>query len=91
MPLQKILLCSLVAFCLSAWAESQDPEAVKEPTDSGTYKPEDYKVYVDKDTGKAYIKTPSGWKFIKRLEPDQIQQAIEMNSAPSSQKQAKAK
>lgn len=34
----------------------------------------DFDVYVDLPTGFAYIKTPMGWKFIRRLDEAQLAQ-----------------
>jgi hypothetical protein len=34
--------------------------------------PEDFAVYVDQETGFAFIKTPVGWKFIRRIEAEKL-------------------
>jgi hypothetical protein len=32
-----------------------------------TYTPNDFKVYIDKPTGFAYVKTPNGWLFVRKV------------------------
>ncbi|WP_374341227.1 hypothetical protein [Methyloversatilis sp.] len=34
--------------------------------------PEDYKVFIDAPTGYAYVKTPSGWVFTRKVDAARI-------------------
>ena len=36
------------------------------------YAPADYLVFVDKPTGFAFIRTPYGWKFVRKIESTQL-------------------
>lgn len=40
------------------------------------YTPEQYRVYIDEPTGFAFIKTPCGWKYVRRIESNRVAEAV---------------
>jgi len=47
----------------TAMVRSDAPVAPRQP---------DFSVYVDRETGFAFIKTPVGWKFVRKIESAKI-------------------
>jgi hypothetical protein len=70
--------------CLAATASFAQGEYSAEAVTTSAIAPDspsDYKVFVDAPTGYAFIKTPSGWKFMKQLDNAQMQDALSMEAA----------
>jgi hypothetical protein len=70
MPTRKLL--ALLGLTLAAAITQAGETQASTEAKVANYRPQDYKVFVDKPTGFAYIKTPYGWKFIRHLEPEQV-------------------
>jgi hypothetical protein len=43
------------------------------------YGPWQYELYVDEPTGYAFIKTPCGWHFVRKIESERLAEAIRMS------------
>jgi len=56
----------LFGMALLSGAGAATAESTKE------YPPSDYLVHVDKPTGFAFIRTPYGWKFVRKIETAQL-------------------
>ena len=73
----RVLLFGAAALVVAANTEASErqkdaPQAAVRIVEAQTSRPSDFQVYVDRETGFAFIKTPSGWKFIRRIEPERI-------------------
>jgi hypothetical protein len=76
----------VIALCLTMSAAAvfarggDHPNAIAEADEvaPASYGPCDYRVFIDEPTGYAFIKTPAGWKFMKKLDDAQIQTALAM-------------
>ena len=61
-----------VAAITSAQAASPATQAAPGAARQRAWTADDFAVYVDQETGFAFIKTPGGWKFIRRIEPGKL-------------------
>lgn len=59
-----ILFIILISLCIFANAASADP--------GKQFLPSDYTVFIDKQTGFAFVRTPYGWKFVRKIESPQL-------------------
>ena len=69
--------CALA--CGTTGAQANDPQTATAPASLAPTAPRawtavDAEVYVDRETRFAFIKTPSGWRFIRRIEPAKMAQ-----------------
>lgn len=72
----KLISSCLFGLAMLSAAGAATAEANKE------YTPADYLVYVDKPTGFAFIRTPYGWKFVRKIESTQLaEQAAQLQLA----------
>lgn len=72
----KSITFSLVALCICLFANAASAEPGKQ------FSPSDYTVFIDKPTGFAFVRTPYGWKFIRKIESPQLaEQAIALQLA----------
>lgn len=79
----------ITALCLALSAATvfarggDHPNAIAEADEvaPASYGPCDYQVFIDEPTGYAFIKTPAGWKFMKKLDASQIETALAMEQA----------
>jgi hypothetical protein len=77
---------SVISLCLTVSAAAvfarggDHPNVIAEADEvaPASYGPCDYRVFIDEPTGYAFIKTPAGWKFMKKLDDAQIQTALAM-------------
>lgn len=77
-------LAIAAALCLAATGSFAQGGASAETANTPSaaqVSPNEYTVFVDEPTGYAFIKTPSGWKFMKQLDNAQIQDALAMEAA----------
>lgn len=71
----------LISYCLIGLAMLSTACAATAETNK-EYVPADYLVYVDKPTGFAFIRTPNGWRFVRKLESTQLaEQAAQLQLA----------
>jgi hypothetical protein len=72
------------ALCLAAtgsFAQGGTSAETASTPSTAKVSPNEYTVFVDEPTGYAFIKTPSGWKFMQQLDNAQIQDALAMEAA----------
>ncbi len=72
------------ALCFAAtgsYAQGGTSAETASTPSSAQVSPSDYMVFVDAPTGYAFIKTRSGWQFMKPLDSAQIQDALTMEAA----------
>ncbi len=43
-----------------------------------SFAPDDFQVFIDRPTGFSYVRTPGGWKFVRKLDAVQVQAALEL-------------
>ncbi len=71
----RFLAASVFLLCASP-AFADDPP----PCNAEGYYPRQYELFVDEPTGFAFIKTPCGWHFVRRIERDRVAEAMQMTS-----------
>ena len=65
----------------AAYAAGPSPEATsavekRSQCEPNGFTPEQFRVYIDEPTGFAFIKTPCGWKYVRRIEPERVAEAV---------------
>jgi hypothetical protein len=55
-----------VAWCVAA------PTGALADAAERAYEPKDYLVFIDRPTGFAFIRTPQGWKFVRKIESAEL-------------------
>ena len=71
LPLALLLAAPLAAGAPAAAAMSGNPAATHPPAGAATAVKE-FDVFVDLPTGFAFVKTPKGWTFVRKLETEQL-------------------
>lgn len=69
----------IIAFAAATVLFSAGAANAETPKD---YAPSDYLVYVDQPTGYAFVRTPYGWTFVRKIEAPQLaEQATQLQLA----------
>jgi hypothetical protein len=73
--IQTLLFAAIAVTAVSS-AQAASPTAQTAPgvAKQRAWTADDFAVYVDQETGFAFIKTPGGWKFIRQIEPGKLAQ-----------------
>jgi hypothetical protein len=72
-PLHLATLAASILFARSGFA-ADAPNCKAE-----NYGPWQYELYVDEPTGFAFVKTPCGWHFVRKIESDRLALALRMS------------
>ncbi len=70
----RVLAALVAAIALTAAGASATPARAEDRS----FAPEDFQVFIDRPTGFSFIRTPGGWKFVRKLDPQQVQAALEL-------------
>jgi hypothetical protein len=72
--IQTLLFAAIVVAALSS-AQAASPTTAQTAPGAArqhAWTADDFAVYVDQETGFAFIKTPGGWKFIRQIESGKL-------------------
>lgn len=59
------------AILSAVWCVAAPASAIADATERA-YEPKDYLVFIDRPTGFAFIRTPQGWKFVRKIESAEL-------------------